>query len=310
MTPPSGTPSQTVPTFVQRAPSDRTWLCMGTQLYATLEAPDRARAQEAVLAEVSRIEALASTWRTDTPWSRLNAARGEALPLDRESLELLGQCTTWTRLTNGAFDPVLASLIRLHGLRDQRRVPDAESLREALSASGVGQLHLDFEKGTAQLRDPRAGLEEGAFLKGYALDRARDVARQQGAQSGLLDFGGQLLAWGPPRRIAISDSRDRQQERLVLWLRDASLSTSGCSQRGRHILDPHSGQLCPDWGSVSVLMTSAFEADVLSTALYVMGPDQGLDWARQHRVSAVFLPHGQAPRVSEAGLAFHPTPLP
>ena len=304
-------PPANPPSIQAALATERTWLSMGTRLSATLEVERGSliAAQEAVFAEASRVEAFGSTWRSDTPWSRLNDAKGAAIPLDRESLELLSQCQAWGQRTEGAFDPVLAALIRIYGLRGARALPDPEVLQRARAASGSRLLSLDLEKGTARLLDPAAGLEEGGFLKGYALDKARTAARQLAAHSGLLDFGGQLLAWGTPRRVFIADSRDRQSERLVLWLRDASLSTSGCAERGRHILDPRSGELCPDWGSVSVVMPSGLDADVLSTALYVMGPDLGLAWADRHRIPALFLPHGQAPRASEAFTALHPQTL-
>jgi len=280
---------------------------MGTKLGAWLPS---LQAQESALAEVQRIEALASTWRPDTPWSRLNAAGGALVSLDAESLTLLGRCQDWALRTEGAFDPVLASLIRAYGLRGVRQEPDGASLALARAAAGQSLLILDPARGEARLAHPQAGIEEGGFLKGYALDRAAAAARRAGAEYGLLDFGGQLLAWGAPRQVAISSPGDRRKEQIRLWLHGASLSTTSCSERGRHILDPRSGQLCEAWGSVSVITPSAFEADVLSTALYVMGPEAGFAWATQHQLAALFQPLGQAPRSTRAFTALNPTLLP
>jgi len=47
-----------------------------------------------------------------------------------------------------------------------------------------------------------------------------------------------------------------------------------------HILDPRSGEAVPWWGSVTVVSADPLEADILSTALYVMGPEAGMAWAR------------------------------
>ena len=302
-------PSQPLHPPALRAPEPgtRTWLSMGTGLSAWVPCVE---AQEAVIAEMNRIEALASTWRADTPWSRLNAARGESVPLDSESLELLAKCQNWAIRTAGAFDPVLAALVRAHGLRGARREPAAETLTLARAASGSPLLVLDPAQGKARLAHAQAGVEEGGFLKGYALDRAAAQARKKGAGHGLLDFGGQLLAWGPPRQVAISRPQDRQRESIRLWLHEASLATTSCTERGRHILDPRSGLLCEAWGSVSVIASSAFDADVLATALYVMGPEAGCAWADQQRIMAVFQSSTQPPRCTRAFTALHPTFLP
>jgi thiamine biosynthesis lipoprotein len=83
---------------------------------------------------------------------------------------------------------------------------------------------------------------------------------------------------------------------MNLTLTSGSLSTSSGSERDRwvrgtrvgHILDPHTGSPAPFRGSVSVWHESALVADVLSTALYVMGPRKGLSWAEARGIAAVF----------------------
>src|SRR5262249_39770971 len=110
-----------------------------------------------------------------------------------------------------------------------------------------------------------------------------------GVVSGWLDFGGQLLAWGAPRDVGIARPTERHREQLHLRLVNGSLSTSSSAERGRHHIDPRTGELCPAWGSVSVVAADGLTADILSTALYVLGPKRGLVWADAHDVAAVFL---------------------
>jgi thiamine biosynthesis lipoprotein len=154
------------------------------------------------------------------------------------------------------------------------------------------------------LTHPDAGVEEGGFLKGYTLDRLRQAA---GTPDGLLDFGGQLLAWGRPVAVSIADPRERQLPRLSVRLENASLSGSGTSERGRHILDPRTGEPCPAWGSTAVVAPDALSADVLSTALYVLGPDEGLAWAQRQGLAAAFLLNNGTIRMTAAFRALHPT---
>ena len=286
---------------------DREVFAMGTRLKVHLQAAQAAAVAEAVLAEVERIEAACSTWRPDSAFSRINAASVRAVPLDREWIQLLVETQEWCRRTQGAFDPVLMALLKAWGVREGGRLPGPDERTAALEASGTAQLELDEAAGTARLRHPQAGLEEGAFLKGYALDAGRRVALAMGVRNGWADFGGQVLVWGIPKRVAIADPVLRGTARASILLTDGSLSTSGCSERGRHILDPRTGTPCEAWGSVSVVAPSGFDADVLSTALYVLGPEAGLAWAEAHHVPALFLPnHGNA-RMSPRFAALRPT---
>jgi thiamine biosynthesis lipoprotein len=283
---------------------ERTVLAMGTELRFHLEGPRAAAGSEAALAECARIEASCSTWDSGSAWSLLNAAQGRAVVLDREWLALLGQMKTWSGRTEGAFDPALMALMRAWGVREGGRTPSPEVLGRARGASGAALLELDEATGTACLREARAGVEEGGFLKGYALDRMRKAT---GARSGWIDFGGQILAWGAPRAVSIAAPADRQRPCLDLDLRNASLACSGTSERGRHILDPRSGEPCAAWGATAVVASDALTADVLSTALYVLGPDQGLVWAECHDVAAVFLLQDGGVRMTRSFRALHPT---
>ncbi|WP_257313257.1 FAD:protein FMN transferase [Geothrix fuzhouensis] len=287
---------------------DRQVLAMGTELRLHLEGPgDLGRASEAALAEAARIEGACSTWDPASAWSRLNAAQGRPVALDREWLDLLAQMKTWQARTDGAFDPVLMSLMQAWAIRAGGRTPTPEALAAARRASGASLLSLDRTTGTASLTRPDAGVEEGGFLKGYALNRMRQAAA---TPVGLLDFGGQLLAWGAPVDASVADARDRQQPRLSFLLHNASLSSSGTSERGRHILDPRTGEPCPAWGSTAVVAADALTADVLSTALYVLGPDAGLAWAERQGVAAAFLLNDGTVRMSPVFRALHPTLIP
>ncbi len=284
---------------------DRETLSMGTRLSLHLEGTvDLAAASEAAFAEADRIEQACSTWRPESSWSRLNAAGAAAL--DPEWIALLGEAKAWSARMKGVFDPVLGRLVAAWGLRTGGCTPSGEALAEARRTSGAG--HLSMSGATVQLSDG-AWIEEGGFVKGYALDRMAKLLQARGVSSGLLDFGGQLLAFGRPRVVALADPLRRQRARGSLALRNASLACSGDSERGRHLLDPRTGRPCEPWGEVAVVAASGFEADVLGK-LFVLGPDRGLAWADAHGVAAVFIPNAGRPRLSRAFRALHPVLFP
>jgi len=283
---------------------ERTVLAMGTELRLHLEGPGNlGQASEAVLVESTRIEEECSTWNPASAWSQLNAAQGTPVPLKAEWIDLLGRVQDWGRRTDGAFDPVLMALMQAWAIRQGGRLPEPSLLAAARRASGQSLLELDRRRGTARLLHPGAGIEEGGFLKGYALDAMRMVSR---TASGWMDFGGQVLAWGRPARVAIADPRDRGRSRCSLLLEEASLSCSGTSERGRHLLDPRSGEPCPAWGGTAVVAAEALTADVLSTALFVLGPEAGLDWAERQGVAAAFFLNDGSLRMTRRFRALNP----
>jgi thiamine biosynthesis lipoprotein len=135
--------------------------------------------------------------------------------------------------------------------------------------------------------DPRwneQGYDSGAFGKGYALDRM--LAFTTG--DAMIDFGGQLIVRGE-REVAIADPEDRGKPALALTIANASLSTSSDSEKPGHIVDPRTGESLPARGSASAIADDGLTADILSTALYVMGEDEGLRWADDHDVAAIFI---------------------
>ncbi|MBS1766882.1 MAG: FAD:protein FMN transferase [Acidobacteria bacterium] len=299
------------PALLTPAPSpargtlDREALSMGTRLSLHLEgAGDLAAASEAALQEAARIEGACSTWNPDSVWSRLNA-QGHA-EMDPEWAALLAQAKAWSPRMEGAFDPVLGRLVEAWGARMGGRVPSAEELANARTASGESHLMV---QGDSVSLSGGAWIEEGGFVKGYALDRMKAKLVAAGVRFGWLNFGGQILAWGAPRAVSVADPLDRTRPRIALKLRDASLACSGDAVRGKHLLDPRSGRPCDPWGEVAVVAPSGFDADVLSK-LFVLGPDQGLTWADAHGVAAAFLPNTGAPRLSRAFLALHPVLIP
>ncbi|HVE72647.1 MAG TPA: FAD:protein FMN transferase [Thermoanaerobaculia bacterium] len=176
-------------------------------------------------------------------------------------------------------------------------IDDSELIRVNRGAQPGGELRTlldratEWSKKTGGAFDPRwgrafgdKGYEAGAFGKGYALDRMLALTKGEA----VLDFGGQLLVRGR-HEVAVASPRDRKHPVLAFTLTDASLSTSSGSEQPGHIYDPRTGESLPARGSVSVIAGDATTADILSTALYVMGEEEGLRWADAHGVAAIFI---------------------
>lgn len=269
---------------------------MGTNLVITALAPDTRVAATAISAAFQAVRAtddLLSTWRDDTELSKLNRAPpGTPLALSPALTALLEEVRHFTLATGGAFDPAVGALVEAYDLRGKGRLPDPGSLQAALEATGFHRFELDARKFVARRLHPSAWIDSGGFGKGAALRAAAQALRRHGIRAASLNFGGQVLVLGDASElslVAVAHPARRHQPVLALRVRNASVSTSGQSERPGHILDPRTGAQVAPWGSVTVVARDPLTADILSTALFVLGPDQAWKWANQQGEVAVLL---------------------
>jgi thiamine biosynthesis lipoprotein len=271
---------------------------MGTTLRVGVYAPSRADgivAIEAALKAVQLTDGLLSTWRDDSELARLNRTPpGQTAAVSPALAAVLAEVARWSRASGGAFDPAIGALVDAWDTRGRGRVPTADALARARERSGPGAVELSADARTWRRTVDGAWLDSGGFGKGAALAAARDSLAAHGMRSGLLDFGGQVLAIGGDSSAAawavpVASPARRLEPVARLALRDRSASTSAQSERfveveGRrygHIFDPRTGRPVPAWGSVTVVARDPLLADILSTALLVLGPDAALRWARE-----------------------------
>lgn len=285
---------------------ERTAWVMGTALTARVAgatADAGIRAIEAAFDSVRTLDAVLSTWRDDSELARVNAAPvGAVVPVTPRLARLLSLVSGWVHATGGAFDPAVGPLVAAWDLRGQGRRPGPEELAAARAATGMRWFVLDTAAPSVRRLATRAALDAGGFGKGAALDAARRALRPSERSGALFDFGGQVFALGSgpdgrPWAVSVADPRDRTRAALTLRLSERSAATSAQSERfvtvaGEplgHVLDPRAGRSVPAWGGVTVVHREAMSADILSTALFVMGLETGLAWAEQHGIAAVFL---------------------
>lgn len=272
---------------------------MGTTLRIRVAATDRTDATgaiERVFREIARWEDRLSTWRPDTELTRLNAASpGSPVRLDQSLTEALLEVRRWSVRTEHAFDPTVGALIDAWGLRgsEEAIVPSSSAVDSAVATSGFHHFRIDSVLGTVTRLHPDAWLDAGGFGKGLALRAARRALEEHGIVTALLDFGGQIMVLGPApanESWVISVAHPGRREAPVLTLRlepGQSVATTSISERRvelegdvvGHVLDPRTGRPVTGWGSVTVVADDPLVADVLSTALFVMGPERALEWA-------------------------------
>ena len=246
----------------------------------------------AALDLVETLETQLTVYRDDSEVSRLNhAASNGAVPVEPRLFGLIEQARRLHQQTNGALDITSGPLSEAWGFsRRSGRVPSDEQIEAARERVGMQHLELDDVRKTIAFRRPGMAINFNSLGKGYALDRMAELLAAQnvdgfllqGGKSSVLARGNQPGSEETGWRVGVRHPLHSAERMAEIILHNQALSTSGAGtqffirrgQRYGHILDPRSGRPAEGLYSATVIAPTAAEAEGLSTAFYVMGPQK------------------------------------
>lgn len=272
----------------------RRWSALGTacEIQYVCDDERRSRAFETdALAWVETFEARYSRFRPDSLVSRINdAAGGDWIDVDEEMDALLGFCASLHFITRGVLDITAAPLLRLWNYKSAApRIPSSSEIAAALRL--VGWEKIQREPGRMRLPERGMAIDFGGWGKEYAVDAVAALARSHGITRALVDFGHDIMAVGaapgkPGWHIGLEDPDAPSGPcRGSLAALDVGVATSGDYLRGfthegrryGHIVDPRSGRpVANGCRQVTVVAPTCLLAGALSTALFILGPEEGL----------------------------------
>lgn len=256
--------------------------------------------------EIHRLEDLFSVTKEGSDIARLNANAGkEKVSLSEETYQLLEFSKEVSAFTNGCFDITISPVVKLWGFtEEEHHVPTEEEIKEAMAYVDESRLTLSGEDHTAYLETEGMAVDLGAIAKGYTSDAVSALLRDKGVTSAMISLGGNLSCIGTKPdgtlwEAALANPLNTEDYVGLFAVSDCSLITSGGYQRyfeqdGKryhHIIDPATGYPAESGLlSVTILSENGTKADALSTALFVMGMDQGLEfWRQSDDFEAVFI---------------------
>jgi FAD:protein FMN transferase len=269
---------------------------MGMPFRMVLYADSAVKAEEAALAAFTRIRELNdifTDYDTDSELSRLSRTSGQglAVSVSDDLWRVLDRAQALAEQTDGAFDITVGPYVNVwRRARRDRALPPPERLDRVRASIGYHHIRLDPRARTVELLVPNMRLDLGGIAKGYALDEAIRILREQGIRSALIVGGGDMVMSHPPPgrpgwrvEVAPLDDPEAPPSKHVL-LANRALATSGDifqhleidGQRYSHIVDPRTGLGLINQSLVTVIAHDAFTADSLATAASVLGPERGL----------------------------------
>lgn len=268
---------------------------MDTYINLTAYGPNAEAALD--LAE-ARIRELESLWSVTDEGSEIYAANhsgGAAVSVSADTEELLRFALDMAGETGGALEPTIYPVLTAWGFTtDSYQIPAQEELDRLLGL--VDYEAITLTDNTVTVPDGMM-LDLGAVGKGYAADETAAILRENGVESALLDFGGNILTVGSkpdgtPWRVGVRDP-DSDGTLGMLEVIDQSVVVSGGyekyfvgedGERYWHIIDPETGRPARS-GLVQAAIVSQESrlCDALSTAIFVMGLDKAVDYWQAHQ---------------------------
>jgi thiamine biosynthesis lipoprotein len=248
-----------------------------------------AEAIDAAFAELRLVEQLMSIYRPDSQLCRLNRT-GELEDPHPYLVEVLNKAVEVSAQSNGAFDITVQPLWKAYYDAARRgRLPDDSQLVDVRS-------HVDWRNVIVSprrilLKGPATEITLNGIAQGFAADRAMAALRARAIDHALIDTGetGALGRNGSGTPWVVGIQHPRQADALIslLAMDGRCLATSGDyattfgdNPHCNHVFDPRTGRSPTEFSSVSVVAPTAMEADALSTAVFVLGKDQGMELLR------------------------------
>jgi thiamine biosynthesis lipoprotein len=252
-------------------------------------------AMESAFEEAARLDRMLSNYRPESEWSRVNRDAGRGpVAVSEELFDLIEQCLAYSRASDGAFDITVGPLMKIWGFYKQDgRIPHRAEIRQALGRIGWKNIQLDRTGRTVRFLKP-IEMDPGGIGKGYAVDRMIAILKKQGVDRALISAGrSSIYGLGAPPseprgwRVMIPDPRDRRKTAREVFLRNASMSTSGSTEKffavgGKvysHIMDPRSGYPAEGMLSVSVVAPRTIDSEAWTKPIFVLGRE----WAARNR---------------------------
>lgn len=214
--------------------------------------------------------------------------------VDTRIIDLLKFSKELYKTTNGEINIAMGSVLEIwHYYRSfGREIPTIEQLSLASIHCDINNIIIDEEASTVYLADPEMSLDVGSIGKGYAVQQVAEYAREQGYDNLVINCGGNVVSIGPKADdtdwIFGIQNPDLESENNLLErvsITDMCLVTSGDYQRYYvvdgveycHIIDPNTLMPAEYFSAVSIITYDSGLADALSTALFNMPYEDGLE---------------------------------
>lgn len=287
---------------------------MGTtyniKVVSTLEQVEELKLQKQIDAVLVQVNQEMSTYISDSEISRFNqSVSAKSIEISNGFARVLKESIRLGDLSDGKLDITVGPLVNLWGFGPEQKpekVPSDELINATRAKIGLNNLHLS---GNSLSKDiPELYIDLSTTAKGYGVDIVAELIEANGISNYLVEIGGEMRLKGfkhtgelwaiAIEKPILDPTGEERAVHQVIIPKDNAVATSGDyriyfesdGQRFSHIIDPDTGKpINHNLVSVTVINESSMTADGLSTALMVMGTEQGYKFAQENDLAALFI---------------------
>lgn len=267
----------------------RSEICLGTICSVNLFEDGTVDLYSEIFSELDRIELKFSLNIQNSELSSINMHQKEEIEVSSDVRYVLQLALKIAELSEGAFNPAIGKLVKLWGINSENpKVPSQEEIHEALKNIDWKKIHLNQKL----FLEDSVEIDLGGIAKGFACDRIVEILKNHSVKKAIIDLGGNIFVFGKKSDdrkwlVGIKNPFEPENEPILgIEVENCSVVTSGTYERffeekGRryhHILDSKTGFPVENGlESVTVISESSILADALSTALFSLGTEKGLE---------------------------------
>lgn len=226
-----------------------------------------------------------------------NEEKSDILTLDSKLYELLDYSDNFQEKTEGLFTIDIGAIVDVwKKYRDQGYgLPTKQELKKANNKQELVLL------GNNQIKNNHPNLDLGAISKGYATQKVGEYLKSVGITEYLINAGGNVLVGTNPEKdtYRIGIQGPNKDGTLVTVVNGSNISvvTSGSYERNyvyqgktySHIIDPNSLYPADKLKSVTVITFDSALGDLLSTTLFLMDIEEGLEFIKEYDAEVIWV---------------------
>lgn len=258
----------------------------GTYIQMIVFSDDKDKALNAMnkaFEKIAKIDDMYNSKNKNSVIYKLNHSEKKEVVLNDEGTYLLNKVKEVYDMSGGKYDITISPLLYVWGFNTNGResIPSYEEIENALKVIGFDKVILDKNKLT--LKENVKEIDTGSFLKGYAVQEARNILLENGIEHGFVSSVSSIATIGgkpdgTPWKIGIQNPANSEKILGMVEVNNKSLGISGDYQtyveiqgkKYHHIMDKKTGYPVEDKKLVVVICDSAFDADMYSTAFFNM----------------------------------------
>ena len=289
---------------------------------------DTKRIKEEVDKCLSELDNKFNVNKEDSLISKVNKdASNERVEIDNEFASVLNQALEVSRNVTSEYDVTIYPVTKVWDFKNKyfknnnyESIPDDSLITEAINSVGyenvivTSEVINDVTHYYVNFSNKDTLIDLGSIAKGYAADKVSEILKGFNVNNGLINIGGNVYTFGDRLyKVGITtpfyetlDSDTNMVGYVACQGEDYTYVTSGTYERyiktndGKmyhHILSPSTGYpVDNDLLSVTVIIKRDNEdlistsADALSTAIYTMGLDKGLEYVnKDDKLNCIFI---------------------